>query len=154
MSHFTEVAVEFDQKHEKIFISALEEVFGQGNVEFHADASLENRASHLFGFSGDNRSVRLPGDSDYAPPCHVIIRRKHVGALANDIGYRRAENGKYTAYISEYDARSTFPVKKREKVAQNYAVQVAEKELRTKGYTTSRQVLENGAIRVTGTTYG
>ena len=33
----------------------------------------------------------------------IIIRRKHVGGAANDIGFRKQADGSYAAVISQYD---------------------------------------------------
>lgn len=66
--------------------------FGPESVEIHSEPMP------LFGYKGDQR-----------PECaHVIIRRKHVGYGANDVGFVRTADG-FTAIISEYDTRATVP---------------------------------------------
>lgn len=124
----------FLQANEKELVSSLEEVFGKGNVEVHEEGAS------LIGYHGDDRSKLEENSRDYAPPCHIVVRRKNVGTAANDIGYRRNSEGGYTAYISDYDRRSTFTQKKRDQVKQSYAVSVTEKQLQRKGYTVSKRV--------------
>ena len=34
----------------------------------------------------------------------IIVRKKHVGAASNDIGFTRDENGHFVALISEFDS--------------------------------------------------
>ena len=52
-------------------------------------------AKSLYGYHGDKRSQKA----------HIIVRRKHVGSYANDVGFLR-RNGKYEMIISEYDRKS------------------------------------------------
>lgn len=134
--------VDFLQKNEKALIAALETKFGEGHVEVH-----ENGAA-LFGYHGDNRANLQSNNPNYAPPCHIIIRRKHVGSAANDIGYRRTEDGKYVAYISDYDSSSTFPKKDQKNVLQEYTANVASKQLKSQGYTIKKVKDKNGIIKL------
>jgi hypothetical protein len=147
MSHFTEMEVAYDQKNEAQFIAALEEQFGKGHVEVHADGAA------LYGYQGDNRATAPKNSKNYAPPCHIIIRRKHVGSAANDIGYRRTEDGKYVAYISEFDSGNNFNTQKQNLVTQNYSALVAERNLKKQGWVVKKTKLENGTIRITGSQY-
>lgn len=146
MSHFTEMEVSYDQKNEKDLIASLEEQFGKGNVEVHEDGAA------LFGYQGDNRLQKPVSSPDYAPACHLIIRRKHIGSASNDIGYRRLENGKYAAYISDYD-KGVFTKDKQNTVTQNYGVFVAERNLKKQGWIVKQSKLDNGTIRLTATSY-
>jgi hypothetical protein len=141
MSHFVEIEVDFDTANEQDLIKALEAQFGEGNVEVH------EKGAALYGYGGDDRSKAAPGSQNYAPPCHLVVRRKNVGAASNDVGYRRNENGKYTAYISDYDQSSNFNKSKQGLVAQEYAANVAERTAQLKGWTTSR-VKEGDKVRV------
>lgn len=52
-------------------------------------------AQNLTGYEGSRREQKA----------HIIVRRQHVGAAANDIGFRRKANGKYELVISEFDQR-------------------------------------------------
>ena len=147
MSHFTELAVEYSQKCEAQLVAALEETFGKGNVEVHEDGAA------LMGYHGDNRAKLATSNPNYAPPCHIIIRRKHVGSASNDVGYRRTEDGKYVVYISDYDKGSNFNKAKQNKVTQDYTVGVTEKQMKAQGYVVKRAVGEKGAIKLIASRY-
>jgi len=147
MSHFAEIKVDFDQKNESDLVSALEKQFGEGNV------LVSENGLPLFGFQGDNRAEKAKTSADYAPPCEIVIRRKHVGGASNDVGYKRTEDGKYAAYISDYDKRSTFTTAKQNSVAQEYTAKVAERKLKAQGYITKRVTLDSGKIKITGSKY-
>lgn len=146
MSHFTEIRVNFSQKCEAELVAALEEQFGKGHVEIHPEGSA------LFGYQGDNRSKLPVGSSNYAPPCHLIIRKQHVGGASNDVGYRKNEDGTYSAYISQYDQSSNFNMAKQDKVAVKYTELVTEKQLKAKGYTI-KKTYENGKLVIVGSKY-
>jgi hypothetical protein len=143
MSHFSEVEVSYDQKNEADFIAALEKHFGQGTVEVHENGG------DLIGWHGDNRAKMNPNSADYAPPCHLIIRRKNISTASNDIGYVRAENGKYTAYVSDYD-KGVFHQANQGLVKQEYGLRVAEKALKKQGWNAKREQRANGAWAVIG----
>lgn len=143
MSHYAEMKCDFLQKNEADMVAALEMVFGEGNVEVH------EKGAALYGYQGDNRAEAGPKSKNYAPPCHVIIRRKHVGSAANDIGYRRNEEGGYEAYVSDYDSTATFPEKKRNLVAQEYAASVASRKLKAQGYMVKRTTTSTGQVKLT-----
>lgn len=147
MSHFTEVAVNFLCKQEAAFKAALELQFGEGTVEVH-----ENGAG-LKGYGGDDRSKKAITDPNYAPLCHLIIRRANVGMSSNDVGYRRTEDGKYVAYISDFDKGSNFNKPKQDSVAQEYALKVAEKQLKNQGYSYKRVAGKNGVVQLYATKY-
>ena len=147
MSHFTEIKVNFLQKNEKQLVAALESIFGEGTVEVH-----ENGAA-LYGYTGDNRAQLSKTNPNYAPPCHLIIRRKHVGGASNDVGYQRTEDGKYVAYISDYDKNSNFSAQKQNKVLQEYTAKVTEKQLKSQGYSMKREVQKDGTIKLFATKY-
>jgi hypothetical protein len=144
MSHFTEVEVSFDQKNEKEFVAALEKQFGKGSVEVH-----DGEGDALFGWHGDNRAKLNPNSADYAPPCNIIVRRQHISSASNDIGYKRAENGRYTAYVSDYD-KGVFNKANQGLVKQEYGLKVAEKALHKEGWKTKREERAGGAWAVVG----
>lgn len=147
MSHFTEMQVNFLQSNEAQLIAALEQCFGEGSVEVHDSPEA------LYGYKGDNRAEAAPGSADYAPPCHLIVRRKKVGKAANDIGYRRTEDGKYAAYISEYDSGANFSSEKQSKVLQDYTVGVTEKQMKLQGYSVKKVPQANGKVTLTLSRY-
>lgn len=47
----------------------------------------------LEGYQGDARQQKA----------HVVIRRYHVGSCSNDIGFERGADGRYKAWVSEFD---------------------------------------------------
>lgn len=138
MSHYVEIEVEFDVAATKELIEALEMQFGKGNVEYHPNGS------DLFGYEGSNRSKMNPKSPDYSPPCEIVVRRRHVGSAANDVGFKAMPNGKYKAFVSEYDNGNTFTAPKRAKVATEYVGKVFEREAKAKGYTKIERIEENG----------
>lgn len=50
-------------------------------------------AQHLYGYMGDKRKQKA----------NIIVRRRYVGAAANDVGFLRKSDGTYEMIISEYD---------------------------------------------------
>ena len=129
MSHFTELECEFDQSQEAAFVKALENKFGEGHVEVHETG----KGKGLMGYQGDDRSEQEKNNPNYAPKCEIIIRRKYVGKMSNDIGYRRLPNGKYAGYVSDYD-QGRFGVEEQGKIAQFYSSYVHERLLKAKGW--------------------
>jgi hypothetical protein len=86
MSHFTTMTTQITDP--EALRAALADV-GYDHVEVHDEAQA------LYGYQGDRRDDRA----------HVIVRRRHVGRASNDIGFRREEDGRFLAVISEYDRR-------------------------------------------------
>jgi hypothetical protein len=142
MSHFAEIEVDFDQEHEAELIAALEEQFGKGHVEVH------EKGAGLYGYGGDLRSEASPKSANYAPPCELVIRRQHVGGASNDVGYKRTENGKYKAFISDYDQGGNFSTAKQNAVAQNYGVSVAMRTLKADGWKVHTVKQDDGSVKV------
>lgn len=146
MSHFTEMNVECNQKNEQCLVEALEEIFGKGSVEVHEEPT------GLYGYGGDLRSNLSKNNANYAPPCHLVIRRKHVGGASNDVGFRRNENGTYDAYISDYDKGGNFNQAKVDKMMQHYTSGVTVKQLKKQGYNVTKKV-EQGNIVLIGSKF-
>ena len=64
-------------------------------------------AQPLYGYQGDFRTLDGNGhtrDEHLALKAEVIIRRKDVGSMSNDIGFKRNEDGTLSAIISQYDS--------------------------------------------------
>ena len=142
MSHFVECQTEF--KDPEALVAALIECgFAAEQIEVYEQAVA------LYGYQGDVRPQQA----------HVVIRRQHIATGANDVGWERQDDGTYKAWISEYDsgvgqykARATsarFNQKMQNKIKQEYAYQVIERQQRTLGRTVERQRLSNGEIEVT-----
>lgn len=83
-------------KDKEILIDALVDMgYKRENIEVH------EQAQQLIDFQG--RPTRyLDKNGDRA---NIIVRRKHVGGAANDLGFKyNAETGTYDAIISDYDS--------------------------------------------------
>ena len=86
MSHYTECKTAFKSK-EALIKALIERGWTKDKIEVH------DQAVKLVGYRGDERATKA----------NIVIRRVHVGAASNDIGFRREENGTYTAVVSDYD---------------------------------------------------
>ncbi|MGB3518746.1 MAG: DUF1257 domain-containing protein [Leptolyngbya sp. DLM2.Bin15] len=84
MSHFS--AIKTQIKSADALLQALADL-GFRTVEHHTTAQP------LYGYQGDRRSQTA----------EVIVRRKHLGHLSNDLGFKRQADGTYQAIISDYD---------------------------------------------------
>lgn len=131
MSHFVECRTEF--RDPAALIAALIECgFEDSQIETH------EQAVPLYGYQGDVR----------AQHAHIVIRRRHVGQAANDVGWERQPDGSYRAWISEYDRRHRFNERMRNRIKQEYAYQVIERQQRARGRTVTRAQLPSGEIEV------
>lgn len=128
-------------------VAALEEQFGQGHVEFNEDGSS------LIGYHGDDRATLPKTDPNYAPKCQVVVRRKYVGGASNDVGYRRNEDGTYTAFISEFDSTGNYNETKQKNVKQHYTANVTKKTLTRQGYQVQLKKQTNGTLKITATKF-
>lgn len=71
-------------------VEALEDLgFARAAIEVHAEAVP------LVGYEGAARNIHA----------HVVIRRRHVGAMSNDLGFERTATG-FRAHISDFDRRA------------------------------------------------
>ena len=76
-------------KDKDCLLKALAEMgFDSSKVEVH------DTATNLVGYHGDKR----------ADVAEIIIRRRYVGSMSNDIGFKKNTDGTYEAIISEYDS--------------------------------------------------
>jgi hypothetical protein len=83
MSHYNTVRTEFRDR--ALLVASLEAV---GFKPLTSDI-----AQALTGFENDRRPQTA----------EVIVPRKQVGALSNDIGFKRQPDGSFAAVISDYD---------------------------------------------------
>jgi len=131
MSHFVECQTEF--RDPQALVAALIACgFTAEQIEIHAEAVP------LYGYQGDVREQTA----------HLVIRRQHVGTAANDVGWERQADGTYRAWISEYDGRHRFNPEFQNKIRQEYAYQVIERQQRARGRSVSRQRLPGDEIEV------
>ena len=132
MSHYSEVMIELTD--EGCLVAALSRLgFERRVIEVHQTPQT------LYGYKGDARSQKA----------HVIIRRAHVGPAANDMGFERQADGRYRAWISEYDqSRNGYNEAWLGKLKQAYGVENARAEARKRGYRVSEQKLDDGRVRL------
>jgi hypothetical protein len=137
MSHFT--VVEIEATDTSCLIEALEALGYKGKIEVHG------RPVTLIGYDDTPRVL----DGQEVRP-EVVIRRQHLWEAANDIGFARQADGRYVAYISEYD-RSVRPTWHTD-VVKEYGAAKAAKELRAQGWKVEI-TRDHGQVRVQGVRY-
>ncbi len=87
------------------------------------EVELHETPQPLIGFEGQDRNQTA----------EVIIRRHHLGAASNDIGFRRDGNGRFIAVIGDFD-RQRFDTAWLMRLTQVYAYQVAREQLQQQGF--------------------
>ena len=131
VSHYSEVAIEMADQ--ACLVAALGRLGFQGKVEVHSEAQS------LCGYRGDVRPQKA----------HIIIRRQYVGSAANDLGFERQADGKYRAFISDFDRSDNgYNDAWLGRLKQAYGVEKARLEARKKGYLVTEKKLDDGRIRL------
>jgi hypothetical protein len=130
MSKYLKIGTEI--KDEGLFLDALREVCNEEGIEFEQGEDLS-----LYGYQGRERSEK----ADY------VIRRRFVGRSANDLGFRRREDGSIEAIISEYDQR-TRGQRIFNSVKRHYAVKAVQRAARRAGHTVREEQAEGNAVRL------
>jgi hypothetical protein len=129
MSHFTTLKTQIADA--KALCLALADL-GFADVEAH------DTARHLNGFQGDSREQTA----------EVIVRRKHLGWLSNDIGFKRNAAGTFDAVISEYD-RGKYSQAWLDRLSQRYAYHVTKTKLEEQGFAlVSEEQQKDGKIHL------
>ncbi len=129
MSHFTIIQTQIVESD--ALVQALQDL-GFGQVEVHAIAQ------QLYGYRGDLRQQTA----------EVIIRRKFIGRLSNDIGFKRQDNGTFDAIISGFD-RKKYSQKWLNNLSQRYAYHAAKAKLEDRGFNLiSEEVGQQEEIRL------
>ena len=128
MSHFTTLRTQITDI--KALRAALADL-GFNEVEVH------DRAQPLLGFRGDEREQKA----------EVIIRRKHLGWLSNDLGFKRNAGGTFDAIISGYD-RMKYSQKWLDRLTQRYAYHVARAKLEEQGFVLTSEEQKDGKIHL------
>lgn len=130
MSHFTRVRTQL--RDPELLAAALAAVgFPATAVETH------DTPQTLYGYQGDARPERA----------EVIIRRRHIGRLSNDIGFRRRDDGTFEAIISDYDRRR-YDQTWLTKLARAYGHAAALRYAKDNGYEITTDTLDDNGQRL------
>lgn len=130
MSHFTAIATQI--------VSAKHLVQALSDLGF-AEVEVYENPQPLIGYQGDTRENKA----------HVIIRKKHIGLLSNDIGFAQNAKGTFDALISDYD-RNEYDHKWMQKLTQRYAYHAATDMLKQQNFSMiNEERAKDGTIRLT-----
>jgi hypothetical protein len=115
-------------KDRTLLVAALA-ALGYADVE-------EGEALPLFGYQGDRR----------AETAEIVVRRRYVGRLSNDIGFVRTPQG-YVPLVSEYDDRTVLGGQLLVRLRTAYSEQVVtEVQRRLRG--TARRTVEGSLVKI------
>ena len=130
MSHYA--VIETQIASGKHLVQALRDM-GFQQVEVHA------QPQPLIGWIGDRRVTKA----------NIIIRREHIGACSNDIGFLQTPSGYFTAQISDFDS-VLFGQRWLRALTQRYAYHVACDMLAEQGFATVEEQRDHdGTLRMT-----
>lgn len=132
MSEYCSTRTQF--KSQDALIAALMET-GQWSPE---QIEVHKEAQNLHGYHGDQRVQQA----------HIIIRRQHVQASANDIGYERMADGMFRAHISAFDTRTKYGEEWQRELKRNYAFHATRIDQQARGREVVRERLPDGRQRV------
>jgi len=128
MSHYTQIRTQI--REVPMLLKVLAEM-GFNTVECH------EQAQQLYGYQGDLRPETA----------EVIIRRKFIGPLANDVGFKRQDSGEFQAIISEYDGRTRCNATWLQELNRRYAYNLIHDQAKEQNLIIEEeQTLENGDI--------
>lgn len=96
----------------------------------------EGAALPLYGYEGDRRPETA----------ELVVRRRHVGRLSNDVGFVRADGG-YVPVISEFDQRTLLGGQFLVRLRTAYSEAVVE-EIRRRLHGTARRTVEGGVVTI------
>lgn len=130
MSHYTRAKTRFTDS--EVLLRALA-AMGFPEAENH------DQVVPLYGYRGDQRTDRA----------NIVIRRVHIGAASNDIGFIRSKSGEFTAIISAFDTK-TFNDDWIRLLSVEYAKASVDQFAHQGGWTTqgSPEIQEDGTIRL------
>ncbi len=138
MSHFAEIKVSALAKNEKELIASLEEFFGENTVKVFKEAMP---------LEGYDKAARKSA--------HLIVEKDVVGKTNdrkyayNDFGFERCKDGTYTLHCDPTDVSDVS----RNKIMQDYAERVANRQLKAQGYMVKRQAMKDGTVKLVATKY-
>ncbi len=131
MSHYVEIETQFNDQ--QALIEALTSIQGGWRLD---QIEIHQTPQSLYGYHGDEREEKA----------NIIIRRKHVGSAANDVGFALQDDGSYKAIISEYDQRSRCNPAFMTRLKTEYACAAVEKQAKQRGKTVTRVPQKDGRV--------
>lgn len=131
MSKYKEIQTEIDDP--TILAQTLQEVGDRLNFQFEDHHAAPVR---LMGYEGSPRQQT----ADF------VIRKRYVGNVSNDLGWKRQPDGVYSLLISDYDDNHPRSLEIAQEVAYHYTVVKAERAARLEGYTIKRECAPNGQV--------
>lgn len=130
MSHYAQLETQLHSRDH--LVHALVDL-GFTHVEVY------DQPQPLVGWQGDSRQQKA----------EVIIRRQHVGACSNDLGFARDSDGNYRALISDFDS-FRFNGAWLNRLHQRYAYHVSRERLADQGFDlVAEEQTDDGSIRLT-----
>ena len=115
-------------KDRRLLLAALADL-GYTEVE-------EGDALPLYGYHGDRRPETA----------EIVIRRRYVGSLSNDLGFARSPQG-YVPIVSEYDQRTLHGGQFLVKLHTAYNERVVE-EVKRRLHGTAHRTVEGNIVKV------
>lgn len=91
------------------------------------------------------------GGSARPESAHIIVRRNHVGAAANDVGFLKKSDGSYEMIISEFDrsGKKKQAVDFMEKLKQLYGKHKVIKQAKRMGFAvSSTKTTKDGKLKI------
>lgn len=111
----------------------LEQVLRELGIPFETHATPQP----LYGYQGDQRTEKA----------HIIIRRRNVGAAANDVGFVwDAQAKRYNMIVSSYDQSAHGDTIRT--IKQRYGVAETKRQAIRAGYRVIGEVHEHGVVRL------
>jgi len=115
-------------KDRRLLVAALADL-GYTKVE-------EGTALPLYGYEGQRRPETA----------EIVVRRRHVGRLSNDIGFVHTPDG-YLPVVSEFDQRTLHGGQFLVKLRTAYSEQVVE-EIRRRFHGTAHRITQGSLIKI------
>lgn len=106
-------------------LKTLREVLEKLAPEFDVEPTFHQEPVHLHGFTGDIRPELA----------HVVIDRRFLSGMANDVGWFQEDDGTIVAIVSAYDSKVVKTRNLVESVAWDCMVAQTLEQARREGYT-------------------
>ena len=136
MSRYATVRTEL--RDSTALVEALIET-GKWTVE---QIEVHHEPQNLFGYRGDERAEKA----------HIIIRRKNIGRLSNDIAFAKREDGTYDIIVSQYDS-GKYGSKWIGTLKSNYIFHKLHRDQKRRGRSVRRELMPNGRQKIVITGY-